>query len=370
MLYRYLLRPLLFTQDPEVVHEAVTHLLERVGESPRLARWLRQWFLTVDTRLESTVMGLRFPNPIGLAAGFDKEGRLLKSIPLLGFGFMEIGTVTAQSQPGNPRPRLFRLPADRALINRMGFNNAGADAVAKRLEQTAKPPIPLGINIGKTRAVPIHQAVSDYLYTFERLYPFGDYFVINVSSPNTPDLRQLQDGSLLAELLHALQERNAQLARPLSQPPRPLLVKIAPDLSPPQLEAIVTVVEALQIAGIVATNTTVARDGLTYPTTETGGLSGLPLQKRSTAIIRSLFQYTQGRIPIIGVGGIFSAAAAWEKIQAGAALVQVYTGLIYQGPFLIRRMTRGLLAYMSAIGAQHMTDVIGREAENPLQHSL
>ncbi|RMF88274.1 MAG: quinone-dependent dihydroorotate dehydrogenase [Nitrospinota bacterium] len=365
MLYTSLFRPFLFRQDPEAVHELVIRLLEQVGKTPLLSGCLRRCFSVEDRRLVSTVMGLRFPNPVGLAAGFDKNGRLVRSIPLLGFGFMEIGTVTAHPQAGNPRPRLFRLPADQALINRMGFNNAGADAVAKHLEQAGKPPIPLGINIGKSKIVPLSQAVADYLYSFERLYPWGDFFVVNVSSPNTPGLRQLQEGSLLGELLHALQEQNIQLATQAHHPPKPLLVKIAPDLVPSQLDAIVDVVAEQRIAGIVATNTTVARNGLTTALDEAGGLSGRPLRQRSTAIIRYLFQRTEGRIPIIGVGGIFSAADAWEKILAGASLVQVYTGLIYEGPSLVRHITRGLCACLSAAGLQTVTDAVGQDACNP-----
>ncbi len=359
LLYRYLLRPLLFSLDPETAHELASTLLRKIGRFPVCSSFLHRWCTCRDPRLESTIFGLRFPNPVGLAAGFDKNASMLESLPLLGFGFIEVGTVTGRGQVGNPRPRLFRLPADQALINRMGFNNEGADAVQQRLQQTRKPAIPVGINLGKSRDVPLQEAVQDYLYSFERLYPYGDYFVINVSSPNTPHLRQLQDKWLLTELLQALQERNIQLATTMPCPPKPLLIKIAPDLSWSQLDDLLTVVAEQRLAGVIATNTTITREGLRTSMEEAGGLSGLPLRERSTTLIRYIFQTTSGILPIIGVGGIFSAQDAWEKIAAGASLIQVYTGLIYQGPLLIRSINQGLLRQMTQSGVQTISGAVG-----------
>lgn len=291
-------------------------------------------------------MGLSFPSPVGLAAGFDKDGSFFSEMAALGFGFIELGTVTPKAQPGNPLPRLFRLPEDRALINRMGFNNAGVDALAARLQHTPRPKgLILGGNIGKNKVTPNDAAVEDYRYCFKVLFPYVDYFVVNVSSPNTPNLRELQDKKPLSELLLALQADNKR------QPtPKPILLKIAPDLTNTQLDDILELVQTTGITGIVATNTTLDRQTLQTPpaTLETigaGGLSGLPLRKRSSEVIRYLRQHGSQNMVIIGVGGIFSAEDAQEKLAAGADLIQIYTGLVYEGPSLIRRIHQHLLKH-------------------------
>jgi len=280
----------------------------------------------------------------------------------LGFGFAELGTITAEAQPGNPRPRLFRLPADGALINRMGFNNSGATAVAQRLDRLwrkAPPAIPIGINLGKSRLTPLAAAADDYVRSLQRLFPFASYVVINVSSPNTPGLRDLQEERHLAALLAVLGEQNAALAAVHRQPPRPLLIKVAPDLADEALATIVHVAREGGAAGLIATNTTVRRDGLVTSTSESGGLSGAPLRERATAVVRTLHRLAGPALPIIGVGGIFSAADAYAKIRAGASLVQIYTGMIYEGPGLARRISRGLLELLSRDGFMHLRDAVG-----------
>jgi len=302
------------------------------------------WHPQPDPRLARTLFGLRFPSPVGLAAGFDKNAVALPAWEKLGFGFIEAGTITASAQPGNPRPRIFRCPAQSAIINRMGFNNDGAPAVAARLAQLRDsgrwPAIPVGLNIGKTKVTPIEQAAADYLSSFEQLFPFADYFVLNVSSPNTPGLRALQDAAALDQLLRVIQQRNRELS-PASAL-RPVLVKIAPDLDWPQIEEIIALVEQRALAGIVATNTTLDHSAIPAPLRQEGGLSGLPLRARSTEIIRFIAKRT--RRPIIAVGGIHDAASAMEKLDAGAALLQLYTGFIYEGPSLIRQIHSALLA--------------------------
>ncbi|AHB89604.1 FMN-dependent dihydroorotate dehydrogenase PyrD [Thermosynechococcus sp. NK55a] len=351
--YRHLLRPLLFSglqADPEFLHQQFISLCGWLNQDRSLGTWLRQQlqqrYALSDPRLERQVWGLRFPNPIGLAAGFDKNGVARSVWSAFGFGFAELGTVTWHPQPGNPRPRLFRLGADRAVINRMGFNNAGAEAMAASLERSPPPNIPIGINLGKSKITPLEAAKEDYLASFRRLHPLGDYFVINVSSPNTPGLRDLQAKEQLEPILETLQTAN--------HPRKPLLLKIAPDLSWEQIAAILDLLQAYELAGIVATNTTVAREGLksqTIPQTgrspaaEAGGLSGAPLRDRATAVIRFIHKQTQGTLPIIGVGGIFTPEDVIEKLAAGATLVQLYTGWIYQGPSLLRELLKGLLAH-------------------------
>lgn len=290
-------------------------------------------------------MGLEFPNAVGLAAGFDKDGKHIEGLACLGFGFIEVGTVTPVPQAGNPRPRLFRLPADRALINRMGFNNDGLDALAERLrklrEQNRLEGVLIGGNIGKNKNTPNEEAERDYLRGFEVLFPWVDYFVVNVSSPNTPNLRALQEKEPLTKLLSLLQEKNKAQAQP-----KPILLKIAPDLGDEQLNDVAEIVQATGLAGVIATNTTISRSGLKTTEKElenigAGGLSGAPLRKRATEVIRTLRQKLGPGVAIIGVGGIDSAAGAQEKMQAGADLVQVYSGLIYEGPALIMRILRG-----------------------------
>jgi dihydroorotate dehydrogenase len=289
--------------------------------------------------------GLTFPNAVGLAAGFDKNAEAWPAAAALGFGHVEIGTVTALAQPGNPKPRMFRYPAEEAVINRMGFNNGGAEAVAARLaRQTPRGQrkIPLGINLGKSKVTEIEKAPEDYLASFARLADYADYLVLNVSSPNTPNLRQLQDESRLRELLAAVTSANRARAEQPGKQRVPVLLKIAPDLTWPQIDAVLGVIAEYGLDGIIATNTTLARPGFFATVNEAGGLSGGPLCRRSTEIINFIARATQGRLPIIGVGGIVDVASAAEKLDAGATLVQVYTGMIYRGPFFAADLARGL----------------------------
>jgi dihydroorotate dehydrogenase len=315
--------------------------------------------------LVQRIWDLEFPNPVGLAAGFDKDARAPQVWPLLGFGFAELGTITAHAQPGNPPPRLFRLAGDRALINRLGFNNAGADAVAERLTRQrlgAPHGIPIGINIGKSRITPLERAAEDYVYSFRRLAAFASYVVINVSSPNTPGLRDLQAEEHLGHLLTVLARENHAWAEQQQRPPRPLLIKVAPDLGDEALASIVSVARNRGAAGLVATNTTIRRDGLTTPTDETGGLSGAPLRERATAVVRSLYRCAGGALPIVGVGGVFSADDAYAKIRAGASLVQLYTGMIYEVPRVAHRIARGLVDLLARDGFTHIREAVGTGA--------
>jgi dihydroorotate dehydrogenase len=331
-LYQNLLRPLLFAIDAETVHHLAMGGLERFGSA------LRPLAPKPDPRLARTVFGITFPNPVGLGAGFDKNALALPAWEGLGFGFVEAGTITAKAQPGNPKPRVFRLPKQRALINRMGFNNDGCDLIAGRLQRLREsghwPRIPVGINIGKSKITPLEEATADYLLSFERLRRFGDYFVLNVSSPNTPGLRQLQDRAAMDELLGAIQSRNSE--------GDPILVKIAPDLDWPAIEEILTLAEQHRIAGLIATNTTIDHSSVPEKLRTTGGLSGAPLRERSTEVVR--FITTRTKLPVIAVGGVFTPDDALEKFDAGAALVQLYTGFIYSGPALPRRICEALLA--------------------------
>jgi dihydroorotate dehydrogenase len=301
---------------------------------------------------------LKFANPVGLAAGLDKNGVALQPLAALGFGFIEAGTVTYHPQPGNPRPRLFRLREDEALINRAGFNNDGAAAFARRVEQH-RPSCVLGVSIGKSKITPLENATEDYLASFELVYKVADYIAVNVSSPNTPQLRELQQSQQLTSLLSALQQRNRELQQPL-----PLLVKLSPDLERSELETIVDVVQRLGIDGIIATNTTISREDLRTDAQRVaacgeGGLSGKPIKTRSTKMIADLYELTRGRIPLIGVGGIFTAEDAWEKITAGASLVQLYTGFIYQGPNIAREINEGLAKILAREGLKNISDAVG-----------
>lgn len=338
-LYAAIGKPYFFRLPPEEAHERAVRQLARLGRLRPLCALL-EWWAQPDPARHRPIecLGLRFPSAVGLAAGFDKNGEAWPAAAALGFGHVEIGTVTRQAQPGNPRPRLFRFPSEEAVINRMGFNNDGAEAVAARLARQPGPgarPIPLGINLGKTKVTPLEQATEDYLGSFRLLADHADYLVVNVSSPNTPGLRELQDAAWLRPLLAALvAENRARFAA--GRPRRPLLLKIAPDLSFPQIDAVLEVVSDLGLDGIVATNTTLARPGAFAAVGEAGGLSGCPLTRRATEIIAYLARATGGRLPIIGVGGIHDAASAAEKLDAGATLLQVYTGLIFRGPFLAR----------------------------------
>lgn len=358
-----LLRPLLFTLPAERAHHLGSGLLD-LALAPAPARALVRSTLAVrDPALQVERFGIRFPNPVGLAAGFDKTGELFNALGALGFGFVEIGTVTALAQPGNPRPRLFRLPDDRALLNRMGFNNPGAEAVARRLRSMAIEPV-LGINLGKSKATPLEEATGDYLRTLELLEPFAAYLVVNVSSPNTPGLRQLQDAGPLRELLRALRLRCGELARARGGTPRPLLLKIAPDLTDPQIEEAAAIAADEGVAGIVAANTTVSRAGLRTPAARVealgaGGISGAPLRTRAREVVSRVWTATGGAMPIVGVGGIFTAGDAWEMVRAGASLIQLYTGFIYRGPLVAREICLGLRDRLRRAGMRSLDEAVG-----------
>lgn len=351
MVYRFL-RPILFRLPPETAHELALHSLSLLP--PRL---IEKRFSNPITRF-----GLTFPNPVGLAAGFDKNGVALRSLAALGFGFIEAGTVTYHPQPGNARPRLFRLPADQALINRAGFNNDGAAAFVRRVERN-RPDCVLGVSIGKSKITPLSDANEDYVKSFELVYNVADYVAVNVSSPNTPQLRELQQSEQLTSLLSVLQSRGRELEGRYEKRV-PLLVKLSPDLERREIEMIVDVLERLKIDGIIATNTTVSRDNLLTDASRfgEGGLSGRPLQKRSTQMIAELYQLTGGRIPLIGVGGIFTAEDAWEKISAGASLVQLYTGFIYQGPNIAQEINEGLSRILAREGFANVDAAVGHRS--------
>jgi len=416
-IYQSGIRPILFSAlkaDPEWLHHNTLRLLgwlAQTSERPQ-SHWvqtqLQQVYCLSDARLEQNLWGLKFPNPLGLAAGFDKDGVATSIWGALGFGFAELGTVTLQAQPGNPRPRLFRLVEDKAVLNRMGFNNHGAEALARRLEtlkvgklkeelkvsglnvvsearrspslednvqpsnlaygeqpsnlqpSTFKPTVPIGINLGKSKVTPLEEAAADYLGSFRLLKDLGDYFVVNVSSPNTPGLRSLQDAAQLGLILETLQQEN--------NTQKPILVKIAPDLEWDAIADVINLAQTHQLAGIVATNTTIRRDILKTQritatgksvSEEAGGISGAPLRQRSTEVIRFIHQQTQGQLPIIGVGGIFTAEDAWEKITAGASLIQVYTGLVYEGPWMMRRIMEGLLLKLEERGLASISEAVG-----------
>jgi len=340
-MYR-IIKPVFFKFDPEQVHYFVVKRLKWFHDYfPFGKSILKNSYDLQDRRLEREVFGIKFRNPVGLAAGFDKNGEYVAALSKLGFGFIEVGTVTPMPQPGNDKPRMFRLPEDAALINRMGFNNKGVDTMAERLRllKIHHPGIVVGGNIGKNKNTPNEAATSDYIKCFDRLFDVVDYFVVNVSSPNTPGLRALQEKEPLKELLHTLQQRNGK-----GGILRPVLLKIAPDLTNDQLDDIIEIVKETGIAGVIATNTTIDRDGLYNELkSESGGLSGKPLTKRSTEVIRYLSEKSGKAFPIIGVGGIHSPEDALAKMEAGAVLVQLYTGFIYEGPGLIRRICQALL---------------------------
>jgi dihydroorotate dehydrogenase len=363
MIYRSVLRPILFRLPPETVHELALHSLSLFLGS-RTARKFVAGRTTLSPFGKLERFGLTFANPVGLAAGFDKNGTAAQALAALGFGFIEVGSVTSEPQPGNPRPRLFRLPRDRALINRAGFNNCGAAQLAKNIKRH-RPECVLGVNIGKSRRIAIEDAIPDYLESLAAVYEVADYLAVNVSSPNTPNLRNLQRPEMLKNLLESLQERNTDLARQnaLSKP-KPLLLKIAPDLTEPEIELIVEVALGAGVAGIIATNTTVRRDHLltsnAYVTAcGEGGLSGAPLRQRSNQVVALMYRLTGGALPIIGVGGVFTAEDAWEKVCAGAALIQLYTGFIYEGPHVARRINQGLAEILKREGFHSLDDAVG-----------
>jgi dihydroorotate dehydrogenase len=332
--YERLVRPLLFSLDAETAHHFTIALLRQASYFGLALRTLRAFQPSPKPK---ALFGLNFPNPIGLAAGLDKNGVAIPAWAALGFGFIEIGTVTAKAQPGNPKPRIFRLPGQQALINRLGFNNDGADAIAERLGRLRRsgrwPAVPVGINIGKSRATPLEQATDDYLYSFRLLRDFADYIALNVSSPNTPGLRELQEPQRLSELLHAIGNQPGTAAKPV-------LVKIAPDLSPTELEVIIATCEANNVAGIIATNTTLDHSSIPRELDQEGGLSGAPLREKSTALLREIV--AKSAIPVVASGGIFDAESAQEKFQAGAQLIQLYTGFVYRGPRLLREIMEAM----------------------------
>lgn len=362
LIYR-LARTPLFALAPETAHEVATAGLN-AALATRAARQAARSMLEVrDPALRVSRWGIEFPNPVGLAAGFDKEATTFQSLGALGFGHVEIGTVTAEAQAGNPRPRLFRLETDGALLNRMGFNNAGATAVARRLAGQKIEPV-LGINIGKSKVTPLEAAAEDYLRSVDLLLPFARYLVVNVSSPNTPGLRTLQDAEPLRALLRQVVDR----VRERGAAGRvPVLVKLAPDLTEGQVEEAVGIAREVGVRGIVVANTTISRDGLRTDPARVermgaGGISGAPLRERALELVRFIHTLTNGEMPIIGVGGIFTAQDAWERILAGASLVQVYTGFIYEGPTIVREINRGLLTRMERAGVRSIEEAVGQQA--------
>jgi dihydroorotate dehydrogenase len=336
-MYKLLIRPILFCFDPEDVHHFSFSFIQFISKIPFVSSIIKSIYEVKDQRLEREVFGLKFKNPIGLAAGFDKDAKCYQELSNFGFGFIEIGTLTPKPQEGNPKKRLFRLKLDSAIINRMGFNNDGVESAVIRLKKNKG--VLIGGNIGKNKITPNEDATSDYLYCFESLFDYVDYFVVNVSSPNTPNLRELQEKKPLTELLSKLETRNLE-----HKNKKPILLKIAPDLTNDQLLDIIDIVKTTKIAGVIATNTTISREGLQSENkTESGGLSGKPLAKRSTEVIRFLSEKSNKSFPIIGVGGIHSAEDAIEKLEAGASLIQLYTGFIYEGPKLVSEINKAIL---------------------------
>ncbi|WP_338733380.1 quinone-dependent dihydroorotate dehydrogenase [Mangrovimonas cancribranchiae] len=336
-MYKAFVRPIFFLFDPENIHHFTFSFIRFLNKLPFVSSIFRSLYLVNDKRLEKHLFGLTFKNPVGLAAGFDKDAKLYNELGDLGFGFVEIGTLTPKGQPGNPKKRLFRLKADSAIINRMGFNNGGVDEAVERLKNNKG--VLIGGNIGKNKVTPNEHATDDYVYCFKALFDYVDYFVVNVSSPNTPNLRALQDKEPLTQLLQTLKDLNAEKPNP-----KPILLKIAPDLTNEQLLDIIDIVKITKIDGVIATNTTISREGLQSENkTEVGGLSGKPLTKRSTEVIKFLSEKSNKAFPIIGVGGIHSAKDALEKLDAGADLVQLYTGFIYEGPKLVKAINKAIL---------------------------
>ncbi len=379
--YRTFLRPALFAQEPESIHSFTIKALGWISQRDLLCEALASFF--EPPPLPVALWNLEFPNPVGLAAGMDKDAEALPAWKALGFGFSELGAVTWHAQPGNPQPRVFRDIPDEALINRMGFNNVGAEAFAARLAEWRTsgrwPRHPVGVNLGKSKITPLTAAAQEYADSLRVLWPYLDFFVVNVSSPNTPNLRELQDKAALDEILAALQEVNRKLAgapeggsergrwKPSAAPAgKPILVKIAPDLTREAMDDILELVGPRQVGGVVATNTTITRPEtadtrLRRLYAEAGGLSGKPLRARSTEVVRHLFRQTRGALPIIGVGGIFSAEDAWEKMTAGASLVQVYTGLVYEGPSVVKSIVAGLSEKLGQSGLATLSQAVGLE---------
>lgn len=356
-----LIRPLLFATDAERTHDRMTALGHAL-ENTNLAKLLAWHYSFKDPVLETSFWGLKFRSPVGLAAGFDKHAKLVDFLPTLGFGFLEVGTVTPVAQAGNDRPRLFRLPQDRAIVNRMGFNNEGAGALAARLRQRHAH-VPVGVNIGKNKVTPNENAISDYEKCFAAVADTADYIVVNVSSPNTPNLRELQEKDSLRALLVRISEMNRARSKPL-----PLLLKIAPDLTDEALEDIATIAKEVHLDGVIATNTSSGRGGLTLDAEQVekigaGGLSGVPVRQRSTEVISFLYKRFGKGIPIIGVGGIFSGQDAYEKIRAGASLVQIWTGLIYEGPGLVKKINKKLAELLKRDGFANVEEAVGSQSK-------
>ena len=341
--YEKLIRPLLFRQDPEVSHDHAIAMLKFLSAVPSVCR-LMERYNQVGGLEPIELFGLKFPNPVGLAAGFDKNALWWPALKALGFGFAELGTVSYQRQPGNPRPRLERYPCHEALINRMGFNSDGAEAVARRLARASKSKrrgIPLGINIGKSKAVPLDCAAEDYLNSFHRLADFADYFTINVSSPNTPELRKLQGRGHLQDLLKTLKDASDDRSRKMGVPTIPMLVKVSADLSFRQLDTVLEVAQSFDVAGIITTNTLLWRPS-TFPEDVKGGISGEPILESSLKVVSYIHRSTEGKLPIIGVGGIMKPEDAGRMMDVGASLIQIYTGLVYRGPFLAKTLSQAL----------------------------
>lgn len=362
--YQQFIRPSLFAYDSEKIHEATLQGLNLLSAS-RLGLDALASFYEAP-RLPVRLWGLEFPNPVGLAAGMDKAAAAVPAWEAMGFGHCELGGVTAHAQPGNPAPRMFRAPSENALVNRMGFNNPGAEQLAARLKQWKDsrlwPKHPVAINLGKSKITPNENAAEDYRRSLSLLWPYADFFVVNVSSPNTPNLRELQDREALDQVLSEVQNENRKQG-----PPKPILVKVAPDLTFTAIDEVLEVASKNNLSGIVATNTTIARPNSDDPAAtktygETGGLSGAPLRARSTEIIRHIYRQTSGKLPIIGVGGIFNADHAWEKIRAGASLIQCYTGLVYEGPSIAKTIVRGLAEFLSDLKAPSISSAVGLEA--------
>lgn len=365
MLWQRIARPLFFLLPAEKAHYFSMGIFKAVFllGLGRLFRWRNR---VKEPCLRTKVVGIEFQNPVGLAAGFDKDARWFPQLASLGFGHVEIGTITGQAQSGNPQPRLFRLPMDQGLVNRMGFNNSGSDAVASRLSVTPKSEAAdiLGINIGKTKIVPVEDATHDYLVSFERLFAYADYFTVNVSSPNTPGLRTLQNREPLIDLLSRLTELNRELAGDHQCAPKPILLKIAPDVTEDQLSDIILILREVKLDGVIATNTTIERSSLetseeTVAAIGNGGLSGAPLTLRSREVVGKLYDQLKGDIPIVGVGGIMNGEDAWQMIRSGAALVQLYTGFIYGGPGTVRQMNHYIAAKLKQHGYPSVAEAVG-----------
>ena len=366
MLWDKIARPLLFKLPAEKAHYLSMGAFDCLLAPKLISNQFRRRYQVNDPSLATTVFGLDFKNPIGLAAGFDKDARWFPELAALGFGHVEVGTITGQPQSGNPRPRLFRLPKDKAIINRMGFNNDGADGAAARLAKTARanPDDILGVNIGKTKVVPVEEADQDYLFSFERLFTYADYFTVNVSSPNTPGLRTLQNKEPLMRLLSSILDLNQRLAVDHEVDPKPVLLKIAPDVTDEQLADIISILREIEMSGIIATNTTLSRADLKteqgrVEAIGNGGLSGAPLTVRSRMVVKQLHNELKGQVPIIGVGGVMCGPDAWEMILAGASLVQVYTGFIYGGPGMVRDINRYIAKQLIQRGFKSVSEAVG-----------